>query len=359
MASGLETATQASASTYISDEMRGSVGSELDRRISYPITSSDIRRWAVAIYYPELPPRRFWLDSTDAAALVAPEDFNPFAWLIADPAGPPPSLRDPEELLGIVSPDAPVRLRGGMSVEYGAPMRAGDVITSVRRLGGYTERDGRRGPMLLTTIVDTWTNQRDELVKNFEFTFLRFAEVSPSTSVPARAEKPSNPAAPAPAPAATAESAGGFAIELADLNIPPVGAEIPCFSRDTGPANWNRFAAVNDEFVAIHMDDEAGRKAGATGAFGMGNLQWAYLHNALRDWVGRSGRISAASCQFRGLNLKDQTLSARGRVTGIRSGRTGVLVDLELWTEVQGGPTLAKGTATVVLTDQSKTPTGA
>lgn len=349
MPSGLETATQAS---YISQEMRGCVGRELDRRVAYPITSSDIRRWAVAIYYPEPPPQRFWIGSADVGTLVAPEDFNPFAWLIADPAGPPPSLRDPEEVLGIASPDAPVRLRGGMSVEYGEPMRDGDIITSVRRLGGYTERDGRRGPMLLTTIVDTWTNQRDELVKNFEFTFIRFAEVSQSKSVPARAEEPSNSAAPKPA--ASSESACGFAIELAGLNIPPVGAEIPCFRRDTGPANWNRFAAVNDEFVAIHMDDEAGRKAGATGAFGMGNLQWAYMHNALRDWVGESGRISAASCQFRGLNLKDQTLSAHGRVTGIRSDRTGVLVDLELWTEVQGGPTLATGTATVVVTDPSK-----
>jgi hypothetical protein len=224
-------------------------------------------------------------------------------------------------------------------------MRAGDVITSVRRLGGYLEREGRRGPMLLTTISDTWTNQRDELIKTFEFTFIRFAEQTQSNSA-----APHSKSASAPSDATPAATSDEPTL-VAGVEVPPVGGELPPFSRITGPANWNRFAAVNDEFVAIHMDDEAGRKAGATGAFGMGNLQWAYLHNMLRDWAGDAGRIASASCQFRGLNLKDQTLSARGRVCGGRTGDGDTLVDLELWTEVEGGPRLATGTATVVLTD--------
>lgn len=338
---------EAPLATYVSQQMRECVGRELDRRISYPITSSDIRRWAVATYYPELPPQRFWAapaGSPDFDAPAAPEDFNPFAWLVAEPAGPPPSLRDPEEVLGIPGPDAPVRLRGGMSVEYGVPMRAGDVITSVRRLGGYDERHGRHGLMLLTTVADTWTNQRDELVKSFEFTFIRFAKSEPQSGAAQRSARED----PKPRESAAGLPSGNG--DFTNNGVPPVGAEIPAFSRNTGPANWNRYAAVNDEFVAIHMDDDAGRAAGATGAFGMGNLQWAYMHNMLRDWAGESGRILAASCQFRGLNLKDQIVTARGRVTGVRRDGGEVVVDLELWTEVQEGPTLAKGTATVALT---------
>jgi acyl dehydratase len=128
-----------------------------------------------------------------------------------------------------------------------------------------------------------------------------------------------------------------------------VGAEIPTFVRTTGPANWSRYAAVNDEFVGIHMDDEAGRAAGAPGAFGMGNLQWAYLHNMLRDWLAQRGRIVTASCQFRELNTKGQTVTARGRVTGIRVRDLETLVDLDVWTEDQERRTLAKGAATVAL----------
>ena len=56
--------------------------------------------------------------------------------------------------------------------------------------------------------------------------------------------------------------------------------------------NWNRYAAVNDEFVYIHMDDDAGRAAlNEQGAFGMGNLRYAYLVNALQDWIGDEATI--------------------------------------------------------------------
>ena len=48
------------AKTNISEAMQAVVGGELSRGTSFPITDSDIRRWAVAIYYPEDPPRLFW-----------------------------------------------------------------------------------------------------------------------------------------------------------------------------------------------------------------------------------------------------------------------------------------------------------
>ncbi len=52
-----------------------------------------------------------------------------------------------------------------------------------------------------------------------------------------------------------------------------VGQELPGFKRRTDLMNWNRYAAVNDEFIPIHMDDEAGRQGqNEQGAFGMGNL---------------------------------------------------------------------------------------
>jgi acyl dehydratase len=131
---------------------------------------------------------------------------------------------------------------------------------------------------------------------------------------------------------------------------PRVGAEIPPLVRETGLANWNRYAAVNDEFVPIHMDDEAGRAAGYPTAFGMGNLQWAYLHDVLRQWVGEDGRILAVRCQFRAANTKGMTVTARGVVTAVRpTGAGAAEVDLEVWTEDQDGNKLAPGTATVAL----------
>ncbi|NNG18132.1 hypothetical protein HJ590_00825 [Naumannella sp. ID2617S] len=128
-----------------------------------------------------------------------------------------------------------------------------------------------------------------------------------------------------------------------------VGDELTPMSWQTGLANWNRYAAVNDEIVPIHMDDEAGRGAGFDSAFGMGNLQWSYLHNVLRRWLGGSGRILKLSCRFRSPNTRGMTVTARGAVTAVDDSGDGRRVSLGVWTEDQAGRPLAKGAAEVLL----------
>jgi acyl dehydratase len=130
-----------------------------------------------------------------------------------------------------------------------------------------------------------------------------------------------------------------------------VGDELPSFTRTTGFHNWNRYAAVNDEFVPIHMDDEAGRAAGYPTAFGMGNLQWSYLHILIRDWLGGDGRIVRIGCQFRAANTKGMTVTAHGVVTAIHEDGGRRVAELDVWTEDQDGNKLAPGTATVQLGD--------
>ena len=136
---------------------------------------------------------------------------------------------------------------------------------------------------------------------------------------------------------------------MTGAGLAQVGDELSPFARTTGFANWNRYAAVNDEFVPIHMDDEAGREAGYPTAFGMGNLQWAYLHNLVRDWLGDDGAILSLKCQFRAANTKGMTVTARGVVSAVRAEDGQRLADLEIWTEDDKGNKLAPGSATVRL----------
>lgn len=135
---------------------------------------------------------------------------------------------------------------------------------------------------------------------------------------------------------------------MSDTITIDVGTTIGPFVRETGLANWNRFAAVNYEFVPIHMDDEAGRAAGMDGAFGMGNLQISYLHALLREWMGENGRINKVEVQFRKPNTKG-TVSASGVVTAVTPGDNGLVVELDVWTEDADGNKMAPGTATVTL----------
>jgi acyl dehydratase len=108
------------------------------------------------------------------------------------------------------------------------------------------------------------------------------------------------------------------------------GTQVPVFVRETGFHNWNRYAAVNDEFVPIHMDDEPARAQGFDRAIGMGNLMWAYLHDMLREWMGDEGRIVSMKGSFRSPNLRGMTVEARGTVTAVRDEAGQRLADLDL-----------------------------
>lgn len=129
------------------------------------------------------------------------------------------------------------------------------------------------------------------------------------------------------------------------------GDELPPFRRTTGFAEWNRFAAVNDEFVAIHMDDAAAQAAGLPGAIGMGFLQVAYLHNMLRDWLAGRGTVKTFKCRFSGMNQKGQEVTATGKVTAVTKLEGSTEVELEIWTADPSGQRLASGTCRVVLDD--------
>lgn len=172
--------------SLISDEMRALVGREYgEPSTSLPIALSDIRRWAAAIYWPEPPPRLFWDEEyaarTSHGGVVAPEEFNPFAWFTA--AGPnlPPSFEGVvrfgavEESFDVEPPATTRIMNGGNQVTYGVRMRPGDVITGgLNTLIEYKEQETRLGPMLLTVSEHTWTNQKGEMVKTMRSTGIRY-----------------------------------------------------------------------------------------------------------------------------------------------------------------------------------------
>lgn len=133
-----------------------------------------------------------------------------------------------------------------------------------------------------------------------------------------------------------------------------VGMEIPAFVHTTALMEWNRFAGANEEYVMIHMDDDAGKAAGQSGVFGMGNLRFAYFHNMLMRWVGRDGVIKKVGCQYRGLNLKGDTMTCSGKVTAKYERDGEHLVELELAATNQRGENTAPGTAVVALPSRGR-----
>ena len=159
--------------TLVTPQMEQALGVWSEPMHSHPISASDIRRWAIATHYPQQPPRIFWDDeyakATRWGGIIAPPEYNPFAWQIdtpqqrhfwdADNNLPRPQL--PADL------NAPGGhgMNGGQDDRYGVPMRPGDVIKETFALARWDERQGRLGLMIFTFTEIRWENQRDELVR--------------------------------------------------------------------------------------------------------------------------------------------------------------------------------------------------
>ena len=137
--------------------------------VSPPVAESDIRKWAIASYWPEVPPQLFWdqayARTTKWGGIVAPEDFNPFAWPVPTGDG------EGHGLPGMIGRNV---LNGGQTDTFGVRMRPGDVITTRTRLSHWNEREGRAGLMLFSFYETEWRNQDDELVKRRIATLIQF-----------------------------------------------------------------------------------------------------------------------------------------------------------------------------------------
>lgn len=139
--------------------------------VSPPVGANDILRWAVAVYWPERPPQLY----TDAdygtakgfGGVIAPRDFNPFAWMLDPPQPPPGSAKED-------FPDHPRVMNGGQSDRYGVPIRPGDVITTRARIASVETRTTRLGDTRFVTTEQEWLNQRGEFVRTRLSTLIRY-----------------------------------------------------------------------------------------------------------------------------------------------------------------------------------------
>jgi hypothetical protein len=159
------------STTYITEDIRNMLNRERDVMVSPPISESDIRKWAIAVYWPETPPRQFWdaayARKTRWGGIVAPQEFNPFAW--------PIERREATRLGGPLGKGPGQRgLNGGSEAQYHEPMRPGDVIRSGTKLIEVYEKTGRLGLMMFLINETTWTNQHGDLVKVDRKTSIRY-----------------------------------------------------------------------------------------------------------------------------------------------------------------------------------------
>ena len=129
-----------------------------------------------------------------------------------------------------------------------------------------------------------------------------------------------------------------------------IGQQLPVFSRKTDLMHWNRWAAIYDEFLYYHMDDERAIENGQPSSIGQGRIRVSYAHTLLRNWIGDEGLILKLDVQMRGINFKNDEIECLGRVTSKSKDNSGSwLIQIEIDIKNQEGRTISPGKATVLL----------
>jgi acyl dehydratase len=159
--------------TLVTDQMRAAQGVWTDEVRSFPVRDTEIRRWAIATYWPERPPQIYWDEEyakqTRWGGIIAPPDFNPFAWPIDRP-----DVGSRGALPGQKPKKGENILNGGQRDTFFQPVRPGDVITSRQRLSHWEERQGRLGLTIFEYTEVEWRNQDGALVKRRIRTRIRY-----------------------------------------------------------------------------------------------------------------------------------------------------------------------------------------
>ena len=130
-----------------------------------------------------------------------------------------------------------------------------------------------------------------------------------------------------------------------------VGLELPRLVK--GPlttAHLMRWSAAMENWHKIHYDRTFAREHdGLPDLLINGSFKQQFALQLLKDWAGPHGWAWKSAFQFRAMNKVGETLTAWGRVTGLRRSAAYGLVSLETGVLNEHGVESTPGTAVVAL----------
>ena len=109
-------------------------------------------------------------------------------------------------------------------------------------------------------------------------------------------------------------------------------------------------AGANRDFNSIHHNSEFARASGAPEMYANTGFLLGMWERTIREFIGLAGTVRrVVGFRMRVFNTVGKTVTVRGKVKRKWREDGMGLVDLELWSEVDGGVTVGPGVATVTL----------
>lgn len=127
------------------------------------------------------------------------------------------------------------------------------------------------------------------------------------------------------------------------------GSEIPALVKNPTTRQLVQYAGASGDFYEIHYDRDFAEGTGLPGVIIHGALKNAFLGQLVTDWAGPSGMVKRLTCQYRGMDVPGEPITARGTVSRVYQENGENLVECQIWLENAQGENTTPGSATVAL----------
>ena len=115
------------------------------------------------------------------------------------------------------------------------------------------------------------------------------------------------------------------------------GLEIGPVVRHPTSQQLVKYAGASGDYYQIHYDKDFAQGTGLEDIILHGALKNAFLGSLVTDWMGPQGNLRRLSCQYRGMDIPGNPITARGVVTSKYEDDEEYLVDCEIWLENEKG----------------------
>jgi acyl dehydratase len=110
-----------------------------------------------------------------------------------------------------------------------------------------------------------------------------------------------------------------------------------------------KFAAGSGDFNPLHFDEKFAANMGMPEPIVHGRFKYAITGRLVNEWVGPGGRLRKFAVSYRGMDMPNKEITAKGVVTATRQENGENIVELDVWTEDVDGKKTTPGNAVVTL----------
>ncbi len=127
------------------------------------------------------------------------------------------------------------------------------------------------------------------------------------------------------------------------------GTELPSLVKNPTTQQLVKYAGASGDYYQIHYDKDFAKNNELDDVILHGALKNAFLGHLVTKWMGPEGDLKRLACQYRGMDIPGNPITAKGVVTRKYQEQGANLVDCEIWLENKDGEKTTPGSATVAL----------